>query len=107
MAQAQLKPAPPRRRRPEPEPQPEFRLAEPLAQEIAGIGIMLVATLCLLSVFPAESLLSRTLGPALLQVFGAPGSVLLAGGLAALGVGFFWQGISEQPHVSWQRVVGF
>ncbi|MFI5268813.1 MAG: DNA translocase FtsK, partial [Chloroflexota bacterium] len=33
--------------------------------------------------------------------------VLLAFGLGGLGIGFFWQGISEEPRVSWQRVVGF
>jgi len=107
MAQAQLKAVPPRRRRPEPEPEPEFKLAEPLAQEIGGIAILIVAALCLLSIFPADSLLSRTMGPAILKALGAPGGVLLACGLAGLGVGFFWQGISEEPRVSWQRVVGF
>ncbi|HVA23657.1 MAG TPA: DNA translocase FtsK [Chloroflexota bacterium] len=107
MAQAQLKAVPPRRRRPEPKPEPEFKLAEPLAQEIGGIAILIVAALCLLSIFPADSLLSRTMGPAILKALGAPGGVLLACGLAGLGVGFFWQGISEEPRVSWQRVVGF
>jgi DNA segregation ATPase FtsK/SpoIIIE, S-DNA-T family len=107
MAQAQLKAVPPRRRRPEPEPEPEFKLAEPLAQEIGGIAILIVAALCLLSIFPADSLLSRTMGPAILHTLGGPGGVLLALGLAGLGIGFFWQGISEEPRVSWQRVVGF
>src|SRR5579883_443897 len=108
MPQAQLKAVPPRsRRRPEPEPKPELRLAEPLAQEIAGIGILIVAALCLLSIFPADSLLSRAMGPAILQAFGAPGGVLLSFGLGALGIAFFWQGMSEEPHVSWQRIVGF
>jgi S-DNA-T family DNA segregation ATPase FtsK/SpoIIIE len=106
MAQAQLKPVP-RRRRAEPEPDPEFKLAEPLAQEIGGIAILILAGLCLLSVFPAESLLSRTMGPAILQALGAPGGIFLALGLAALGIGFFWQGVSEEQHVSWQRIVGF
>src|SRR5437867_2758363 len=107
MAQAQLRAVPPRRRRPEPEPESEFKLAEPLAQEIIGIACLIVAGLCLLSIFPAESLLSRTMGPAILQALGAPGGVLLALGLAGLGVGFFWQGLSEEPRVSWQRIVGF
>jgi len=107
MAQAQLKALPPRGRRPEPEPEPEFKLAEPLAQEIGGIAILIVAALCLLSIFPADSLLSRAMGPAILQALGAPGGVLLALGLAGLGIGFFWQGVSEEPRVSWQRIVGF
>jgi S-DNA-T family DNA segregation ATPase FtsK/SpoIIIE len=106
MAQTQLKPVP-RRRKPEPEPQPEFRLAEPLAQEIGGIGILILAALVLLSIFPADSLLSRTLGPAILHGVGSPGGFLLALGLGGLGIGFFWQGVSEEPRVSWQRVVGF
>ncbi|HLQ33938.1 MAG TPA: DNA translocase FtsK [Chloroflexota bacterium] len=107
MAQAQLKAVPPRRRRPEPEPESEFKLAEPLAQEIIGIGCLILAGLCLLSIFPADSLLSRTIGPAILQALGAPGGVLLALGLAGLGAGFFWQGMSEEPRISWQRIVGF
>jgi DNA segregation ATPase FtsK/SpoIIIE, S-DNA-T family len=106
MAQAQLKPVP-RKRRPEPDPEPEFKLAEPLAQEIGGIAILVVAGLCLLSIFPADSLLSRTMGPAILHALGAPGGLLLALGLAGLGIGFFWQGLTEEPRVSWQRVVGF
>src|SRR5712691_11867164 len=107
MAQAQLKAVPPRRRRPEPEPESEFKLAESLAQEIIGIGCLILAGLCLLSIFPADSLLSRTIGPAILQALGAPGGVLLAVGLAGLGAGFFWQGMSEEPRISWQRIVGF
>ncbi|HEX6512892.1 MAG TPA: DNA translocase FtsK, partial [Chloroflexota bacterium] len=104
---AQLKPVPPRRRRPEPDPEPEFRLAEPLAQEIGGIGILMLAGLCLLSIFPADSLLSRTIGPAILHALGAPGGVLLAFGLAGLGIAFVWQGITEEQRVTWQRIVGF
>src|SRR5437867_9622667 len=106
MAQAQLRAVPPRRRRPEPEPESEFKLAEPLAQEIIGIACLIVAGLCLPSIFPAESLLSRTMGPAIPQALCPPGGVLLALGLAGLGVGFFWQGRSEGPGGSWQGVGG-
>ncbi|HLY65125.1 MAG TPA: DNA translocase FtsK [Chloroflexota bacterium] len=102
-----MKAVPPRRR-PEPEPpEPFLNLAEPLAQEIGGIGILILAGLCLLSIFPADSLLSHTMGPAILWALGMPGGVLLALGLAGLGIGFFWQGVSEEPRVSWQRIVGF
>src|SRR5947209_12028445 len=74
---------------------------------MGGIAILIVSGLCLLSLFPADSLLSRTMGPAILQALGAPGGVLLSLGLAGLGIGFFWQGVSEEPRVSWQRIVGF
>src|SRR5438270_458027 len=49
---------------------------------MGGIAILIVSGLCLLSIFPADSLLSRTLGPALLQALGAPGGVLFVAGRA-------------------------
>ncbi len=88
-------------------PEPGSRLTEPLAQEIGGIAILVAAALCLLSIFPADSLLAHTVGPAILAAFGAPSGVLLSLGMAALGIGFFWQGVSEQERLNWERTLGY
>ena len=37
------------------------------------------------------------MGPAILYALGGPGGFLLAVGLAGLGIGFFWQRISDSP----------
>ena len=76
----------PRRPAPEEVEPPSSSLSEPLAQEIGGIGILILAGLFLISIFPSDSLLAHTVGPALLGALGAPGWLLVALGLAALGI---------------------
>ncbi|HEU0168281.1 MAG TPA: hypothetical protein VFS62_10925, partial [Chloroflexota bacterium] len=85
------------------EPEP---FAAPLTLEIAGVGVIIAAALVLLSIFPADSLLAHNLGPAILRSLGAPGGVLLAVSLGAVGLGLFLAGVSEEQRVTWQRLVG-
>ncbi|MHB8618748.1 MAG: DNA translocase FtsK [Chloroflexota bacterium] len=97
-----------------PEAHPERPLGEPLLEELAGIGLVVLGGLILLSIFPTQSLLGRFIGPAILGVFGPPGGLLLAAGLVTLGVTCFWQGYSPEDdtpdgakRLSWDRAAGF
>ncbi|MDE3075416.1 MAG: hypothetical protein KGJ86_08305, partial [Chloroflexota bacterium] len=102
----QLKPTPIRRAVRE-DAEPALHLADSLAQEIGGIAVLAAAGLTLISIFPADSLLAQTLGPAILRTIGPVGGFLLALGLAAVGVGLIWQAISEERKLGWHRGVGY
>ncbi|HUZ78786.1 MAG TPA: DNA translocase FtsK [Chloroflexota bacterium] len=108
MPSARLKAAAPARRPAREEPaEVTSGLPAALAREIGGIAVLAVAGLVLIGIFPSDSVLGHSLGPAILRAVGPLGGLLLGVGLAALGIGLMWEAIRQERMLSWGRSSGF
>ena len=108
MPSARLKAAAPARRPAREEPaEVTSGLPAALAREIGGIAVLAAAGLVLIGIFPSDSVLGHSLGPAILRAVGPLGGLLLGVGLAALGIGLVWEAIRQERMLSWGRSSGF